>query len=69
MEQLEKYLLALVLLGLDARREDSEPSNPAVLLARAGFTHPEIAKLLNKKAGAVQKAVERARKKGGRTKK
>lgn len=65
MEQLEKYLAALVLLELDRRRDDGDTENPAVLLARAGFAGPEIATLLEMKAGTVNKAVQRAKKRSG----
>jgi DNA-directed RNA polymerase specialized sigma24 family protein len=62
MDQLEKYLAALVLLELDRRRDDDGTENPVVLLARAGFAGPEIAAMLGKKAGTVNKAVQRAKK-------
>jgi DNA-directed RNA polymerase specialized sigma24 family protein len=64
MEELEKYLRALVLLQLDAQRQEGEARNPMLLLSQAGFANPEIAELLDKNTGAVQKAVERARKSG-----
>lgn len=65
MEQLEKYLAALVLLELDRRRDDENAESPVVLLARAGFAGPAIAALLGKKAGTVNKAVQRAKKRSG----
>lgn len=61
MDQLEKYLRALVLLELDSRRDANDTADPQILLSRAGFTGQEVAHLLNKKLAAVQKAVQRAR--------
>jgi DNA-directed RNA polymerase specialized sigma24 family protein len=63
MDELVKYLKALVMLqvaALEGGEEDATP--PALLLSRAGLTSAEIADLLNKKVSAVQKALERARK-------
>ena len=64
MEELEKYMRALLIFEIDAAREEGQAGHPAVLLSRAGFTNPEIAELLNKTSNAVKKTVLRARKKG-----
>lgn len=63
MEELEKYMKALLLVQLDAAKDGGEPTNPAILLSRAGFTNPEIAELLNRNREAVKTAVLRAKKK------
>ena len=67
MEELIKYMRALVLLQLQAA-----PATPAggpapagakaeLLLARAGFAHREIAEMLGKTPAAVAKAISRAK--------
>ena len=66
MDQLEKYLKALLLLELDAREEKATITS--VLLSRAGFSNPEIGQLLNKSAGAVKMASRRARLRSKKTK-
>ena len=59
MDELVKYLKALVLLQLHAD-ENGNTHKPEVLLAKAGFAHKEIADLLGKKQAAVSKAISRA---------
>jgi DNA-directed RNA polymerase specialized sigma24 family protein len=65
MEELTKYLKALVLIEL-GRLQESERAGKTgpkaeLLLADAGFSHKEISEMLGKSAGAVAKAVSRAR--------
>lgn len=62
MDEVIKYLRALVVLQVHARNGDESPSKPELLLANAGLSHREIADLLGKKVAAVSKAIERARK-------
>ena len=59
MEELVKYIKALVLLQLHTT-EEGLSQKPEVLLARAGLGHKEIADLLGKKQAAVSKAINRA---------
>lgn len=65
MEELIKYMKALVLLGVAAAQQNAEATgtNPKleVLLADAGFAHKDIADILAKSPAAVAKAVSRAR--------
>lgn len=62
MDDLLKYMKALVLLQVNGSGEDDERSGPDVVLSQAGFTNPEIAELLHRTPAAVQKSIERARK-------
>ena len=62
MDELLRYMRALVLLSLNDIKEEEERQGPDVVLSRAGFTNPEIAQLLGRTAAAVQKAIERSRK-------
>lgn len=52
-------LRAILLVLIDSR--EAEATKPEILLRRAGLSYPEIAKLLDKKEDAVQKAVSRAK--------
>jgi DNA-directed RNA polymerase specialized sigma24 family protein len=61
MEELVKYLRASVLLQIQATLDPDEVAKPEVILARAGFSHKEIAELLDKNAAAVAKAISRDR--------
>jgi DNA-directed RNA polymerase specialized sigma24 family protein len=61
MEELEKYLKALVYLQLEARGDESERQKTELLLARSGFTAREIAEFLGKSEAAASKAISRAR--------
>lgn len=63
MEQLEKYLKALVLLQLnDALSEEGSGQKPELILHKAGFTAAEGADMLGKSRAAVAKAISRAKK-------
>ncbi len=59
LEELVKYLRALVLLQVGF--SGTGAAKPEVLLAKAGFTHKEIAELLSKSQAAVAKAISRAK--------
>jgi len=63
MEELVKYLAALVALQVRAlmEKDDPQPVKPELLLAAAGFTAKEIAGLTGKTVPAVAKAITRAR--------
>jgi predicted transcriptional regulator len=57
VEELIKHLKALVLLEL----QRGDIAQPEVLLARAGYTHREIAEMIGKSQMAVSKAISRAK--------
>lgn len=59
MEELVKYLKALTFLQLQALTGGLS-DKPEVLLSKAGFSHKEIAELLDKSYAAVAKAVSRS---------
>ena len=59
------YLKALILLQLEALRDESD-EKPELLLHRAGIGMPEIAEMLGKTYAAVAKTINRA--KGGTAK-
>lgn len=70
MEELAKYLKALLLLQLNNAATTGSTSGGAsqpgaakaeVLLSRAGFTHREIADMLGKTTTAVAKTISRAK--------
>ena len=66
MEELAKYLRALLLLQISTLPEDTAKSGRAVpkvdvLLADAGFSQKEISDMLGKSGAAVAKAIYRAR--------
>lgn len=61
MEELAKYLKALVLFQIQALLDPSEVAKPEFLLSRAGFAHKEIADLLEKNPAAVAKAISRGK--------
>ena len=66
MEELVRYLRALLLLQLQAAQVAAErgqalPIKPEVILADAGFSHRDIAGMLGKSQMAVAKAISRAR--------
>jgi DNA-directed RNA polymerase specialized sigma24 family protein len=54
------YLRALILLQLEALRDDTD-AKPELLLDRAGIDRKEIAEMLGKNRDAVNKAITRAR--------
>lgn len=62
MEELVKYLKALVALQVATHEAGESAIKVEPLLARAGLTHGEIADLLGKSYMAVAKTVSRAAK-------
>lgn len=62
MDELVKYMKALVFLQLQAVTGSNAVGKPELLLSQAGFSHREIADMLGKKPPAVAKALSRARK-------
>jgi len=68
LKNIDKKLAAiLVLLIQDKAAKPNQKKKKStqkveLILAGAGLKAPEIAKLLNKKVAAVQKAIQRARK-------
>jgi hypothetical protein len=62
MEELVKYLKALVFLQVQALSGGEAFSKPELLLSRAGLTAREIAEALGKNQAAVAKAIVRAKK-------
>lgn len=62
MEELVKYLKALVFLQVQALSGGEAFNKPELLLSRAGLTAREIAEALGKNQAAVAKAIERAKK-------
>jgi DNA-directed RNA polymerase specialized sigma24 family protein len=62
MDELVKYLKALVYLQVQTMSGAEAFQKPEVLLNRAGFTAREIAEILGKNPAAVSKAIERAKK-------
>jgi hypothetical protein len=62
MNELVKATKAAFLVQLQGLEERERRDKPEVVLARAGYTAAEIAKLLNKGQAAVAKSIERARK-------
>jgi DNA-directed RNA polymerase specialized sigma24 family protein len=61
MEELSKYLKALVFLQAQAFNDAERPPKPEILLARAGLNYAEIADILGKSEAAVAKSVQRAK--------
>jgi DNA-directed RNA polymerase specialized sigma24 family protein len=61
MEELLKYMKALVFLQAQSLSDSEKPLKPEILLARAGLSYAEIASILDKKEAAVAKAVQRAK--------
>ncbi len=60
MEELLKYMKALVYIQAQQIRSEDAAVKAEVLLAQAGLSYKEIAAMLNKKEAAVAKAVNRA---------
>jgi len=54
-------LIALIALLVTSNAEERAEAKPEVLLSNVGLENSEIAKILGKKLGAVQKAIQRAR--------
>ena len=63
MEELEKYLRAIMLLQVQTMQASDQHFQPEVALARAGFQYVEIAKLINKEPNAIRMTVNRAQSK------
>lgn len=61
MDELTKYMKALVFLQVQALAGASTFGKPEVLLHQAGFKNREIAEILGKKEPAVAKAISRAK--------
>ena len=61
MEELVKYLKALVYLQVQSLAASPEFGKLELVLHRAGFKSPEIAAILGKKEAAVRKSISRAK--------
>lgn len=61
MDELIKYVRALVILQLQQMAGEGASQKPELLLSDAGFSHAEIAEMLKKKPGAIAKSISRAR--------
>ena len=61
MEELLKYMKALVFLQAQGLNGTDKPVKPEVLLARAGLNYPEISEILGKSEAAIAKSVQRAK--------
>jgi DNA-directed RNA polymerase specialized sigma24 family protein len=61
MEELVKYLRALVFLHAQSLNATEQPSKPEVVLSRAGLNYIEIGQILGKTEAAVAKTVQRAK--------
>lgn len=59
MDELVRYLKALVFLQIDA--SVGRTTKPELLLARSGFRAKEIAEILGRTEAAVAKAISRAK--------
>ncbi len=59
MEELVKYLRALVLFEIQTRTDPDEADKPEMVLHRAGFSNKEIGDLLNKNPASIAKAISR----------
>jgi hypothetical protein len=62
VDELVKWLKALVFLQVQAQSGGEAFVKPELLLDRAGLNAAEIAEVLGKNPAAVRKAVQRARK-------
>ena len=61
MDELLRYMKAMVFLQLQALTGPETFGKPELLLAKAGFPQKEIADLLGKSPAAVAKTISRAR--------
>lgn len=61
MEEVVKYLKALIVLQVQAMSGEDKDTKPEVLLSRAGLSNSEIGSLLGKKANAVNMTLSRAK--------
>ena len=68
LKNIEKSLLAILIMLAEMRERGNEEVDNGkgrkieVLLADAGFSGPEVSKILSKSLPAVQKAIQRGRK-------
>lgn len=69
LKTIGKSLTAILMLLVEKREsalgklDKDDSRNIEVLLAEIGFNGPEVAKIVNKSLPAVQKAIQRGRKK------
>lgn len=69
LKTIEKSLTAILMLLVEKRESElgkldkDDSRNIEILLAEIGFNGPEVAKIVNKSLPAVQKAIQRGRKK------
>lgn len=61
MDEVAKYMKALVHLQIASMYPVDPPLKPELVLRNAGFSNPEIADFLGKKTDAVAKAISRAK--------
>ncbi len=61
MDELVRYLKALVFLQAQSFMDNENPVKPEILLRRAGLSPVEIAGVLGKTEAAVAKAIQRAK--------
>lgn len=61
MDELLRYMRALVFLQLQSLTGEETFGRPELLLSKAGFPQKEIADLLGKTPAAVAKTISRAR--------
>jgi DNA-directed RNA polymerase specialized sigma24 family protein len=61
MEELLKYLKALVALQVEAFNNNDDRAKAEILLARAGLSYLEIADIVGKSEAAVAKSIQRAK--------
>lgn len=61
MDELAKYLRALIQLQIQTVYSPDAPQKPEVILSRAGLSHAEIAAFLGKNVTAVSKSISRAK--------
>jgi DNA-directed RNA polymerase specialized sigma24 family protein len=61
MDEVVKYLKALIALQVQAMTGEADSVKPEVLLARAGLSSGEIAAILGKKPNAVAMTLSRAK--------
>ena len=66
MEEVVKYLKALLALQVATYEAGESPGKAEVLLARAGLPYGEIAELTGKSYAGVAKTMSRAKRRGGK---
>lgn len=68
LKNIERLMLAILMLLVENRRitlgkiDIENRKNIEILLSKAGFKSPEIAKIIDKNLAAVQKTLQRSRK-------